>query len=208
MACGILVPWPRIELVSPALLGGFLTTGPPGKSLRFYKGLLFVALLLPSLIRASALLLSQVETSSPWQAAEASLSHKGYQQQIWTQVTGPLNMTLPHKLFELSHSHLYKTNSILCITGLGGFNEVCMSAQWCLTLRDPLYSSLPGSSVHGIFQAKMLEWVAVLLQGIFPTHGMNQHHLCLLYCSQFLYPLHHQGSSEFNEEKYINHLHP
>ena len=31
-ACGILVPWPGMEPVSPALVGGFLTTGPPGKS--------------------------------------------------------------------------------------------------------------------------------------------------------------------------------
>ena len=33
MACGILVPRPGIEPESPALEGGFLTTGPPGKSL-------------------------------------------------------------------------------------------------------------------------------------------------------------------------------
>ena len=31
-ACGILVPQPGIELASPALEGGFLSTGPPGKS--------------------------------------------------------------------------------------------------------------------------------------------------------------------------------
>ena len=33
MACGILVPWPRIETISPAVEGWFLTTEPPGKSL-------------------------------------------------------------------------------------------------------------------------------------------------------------------------------
>ena len=32
-ACGILVPWPAIEPMPPALEGRFLTTGPPGKSL-------------------------------------------------------------------------------------------------------------------------------------------------------------------------------
>ena len=32
-ACGILIPQPGTEPVSPALEGGFLTTGPPGKSL-------------------------------------------------------------------------------------------------------------------------------------------------------------------------------
>jgi len=30
-----------------------------------------------------------------------------------------------------------------------------------------------GSSVHGILQARILEWVAILLQGIFPTQGLN-----------------------------------
>ena len=30
-------------------------------------------------------------------------------------------------------------------------------AQLCLTLRDPMDCSLPGSSVHGIFQARVLE---------------------------------------------------
>ena len=33
-ACGILVPRPGIEPASPALEGGFFTTGPPGKSLK------------------------------------------------------------------------------------------------------------------------------------------------------------------------------
>ena len=41
-ACGILVPQPGIEPVSPALQGGYLTTGPPGKSLKanFFNELL------------------------------------------------------------------------------------------------------------------------------------------------------------------------
>ena len=33
--------------------------------------------------------------------------------------------------------------------------------QSCPTLCDPVDSSLPGSSVHGIFQARILEWVAI-----------------------------------------------
>ena len=33
-------------------------------------------------------------------------------------------------------------------------------AQSCLTLSDPMECSLPGSSVHGIFQARVLEWGA------------------------------------------------
>ena len=34
-------------------------------------------------------------------------------------------------------------------------------AQSCPTLRDPMDCSLPGSSVHGIFQARVLEWGAI-----------------------------------------------
>ena len=34
-------------------------------------------------------------------------------------------------------------------------------AQSCLTLRDPMDCSLPGSSVQGIVQARVLEWVAI-----------------------------------------------
>ena len=33
--------------------------------------------------------------------------------------------------------------------------------QSCPSLRDPMDCSLPGSSVHGIFQARVLEWVAI-----------------------------------------------
>ena len=33
--------------------------------------------------------------------------------------------------------------------------------QSCLTLNDPMDCSLPASSVHGIFQARVLEWVAI-----------------------------------------------
>ena len=34
-------------------------------------------------------------------------------------------------------------------------------AQSCPTLYNPMDCSLPGSSVHGIFQARILEWVAI-----------------------------------------------
>ena len=34
-------------------------------------------------------------------------------------------------------------------------------AQSCLTLCDPMDYSLRGSSIHGIFQARVLEWVAI-----------------------------------------------
>ena len=36
-------------------------------------------------------------------------------------------------------------------------------AQSCPTLCDPMDCSLPGSSIHGIFQSRVLEWVAISL---------------------------------------------
>ena len=35
------------------------------------------------------------------------------------------------------------------------------SLQSCPTVRDPMDCSLPGSSVHGVFQARVLEWGAI-----------------------------------------------
>ena len=70
----------------------------------------------------------------------------------------------------------------------GNYNTVCMhtqSLQSCPTLQPHGLYSLPGSSVHGIPQARILEWVAMpSLQGIFLTQGSN---LCLLHCRQILY---------------------
>ena len=37
----------------------------------------------------------------------------------------------------------------------------CFVAQLCLTLCYPVDCILPSSSVHGILQARMLEWVAI-----------------------------------------------
>ena len=50
--------------------------------------------------------------------------------------------------------------------GLGSVVNVngavlCLVTQSCLTLCNSMDCSLPGSSVHGILQARLLEWVAI-----------------------------------------------
>ena len=40
-------------------------------------------------------------------------------------------------------------------------NGACMHAHSCLTLCDPMNCSPPGSSLHEILQARILEWVAM-----------------------------------------------
>ena len=44
------------------------------------------------------------------------------------------------------------------------------SLQSCLTLSDPIDCSLPGSSVHGIFQARVLEWDAIAFSDMSYIH--------------------------------------
>ena len=74
---------------------------------------------------------------------------------------------------------------------------LCLVAQLCLTLCDPLDCTPAGSSVHGILQVKNTGVVChALLQGIFPTQGLNPG---LPHCRQILYHLSHQGSPRILE---------
>ena len=50
---------------------------------------------------------------------------------------------------------------------------VCSVALSCPILCDPMDCSLPGSSVHGILQARMLEWVAVSYSRDLPDPGIK-----------------------------------
>ena len=53
-------------------------------------------------------------------------------------------------------------------------------AQSCLTLSDPMDCSLPGSSIHGTFQATVLEWVPfTCLDSVYIFHAKN---LMLKFC--------------------------
>ena len=63
--------------------------------------------------------------------------------------------------------------------------------QSCLTLCIPMHYRPPGSSVHGDSPGKNTGvGCHALLQGIFPTQGLN---LSLPHCRQILYSLSHQG---------------
>ena len=71
---------------------------------------------------------------------------------------------------------------------------VCLVAQSCLMLFDPVDCSLPGSSIHGDSPGKNSGvGCHALLQGIFPTQGSNPG---LQYCRQILYHLSHQGNQK------------
>ena len=58
-----------------------------------------------------------------------------------------------------SSTHHYSvSNKVLSVYLPSEWSEV---AQSCLTLYDSIDRSLPGLSIHGIFQARVLEWVAI-----------------------------------------------
>ena len=71
---------------------------------------------------------------------------------------------------------------------------LCLFPQSCPTLCDPMDCSLLGSSVHGILQASILEWVAFPSPGHLPNPGSNPD---LPHCRRILYHLSHQGSQEY-----------
>ena len=77
---------------------------------------------------------------------------------------------------------------------------VVLITQSCPTLSTPKDRSPLGSPVHGILQARILEWVAIpFSRGIFPTQGSNPG---LLYCRQILY----SPSYQERNNKFISHF--
>ena len=50
---------------------------------------------------------------------------------------------------------------------------MCLIAHLCPTLCDPVDCSPPGSYVHGILQARILDWVAISFSGDLPNAGIE-----------------------------------
>ena len=87
--------------------------------------------------------------ATPETAAHQAPPSLGFsRQEYWSGVPSPSPMHKSEKWKEVAQSCL---------------------AQSCLTLRDPMDCSPPGSSVHGIFQARVLEWGAITFSKRLPT---------------------------------------
>ena len=67
-------------------------------------------------------------------------------EQMYTHSSPREGIYQPHSLWQWSRLRLLNPTLV---------------TQSCLTLYDPMDCSLPGSSVHGILQARILEWVAM-----------------------------------------------
>ena len=79
---------------------------------------------------------------------------------------------------ELWFLNLLSLNSSCWIQAISEVLELsCESesevAQSCLTLCDPMDCSPPGSSIYGIFQTRILEWIATLFSGDLPNPGIE-----------------------------------
>ena len=81
--------------------------------------------------------------------------------------------------------------SVLLVADMGWW--MCSVAQSCPTLCDPKNRSPPGCSVHGISQARILEWAALpFFRGSSPLRS----NLCLLYLCVGRWPLCHCATRE------------
>ena len=81
-------------------------------------------------------------------------------------------------------------------------------AQSCSTLCNPMDYSPPGSSVHGIFQARILEWVAISSFRDLPNPGIKPVSCYLLYWEADSLPPHHLGSPVTRYSYLISHSIP
>ena len=63
--------------------------------------------------------------------------------------------------YALDYSFSYRFLLTEIITHMHHMCNCCLVAKSCPTLFDPIDCSLPGSYVHGISQARLLEWVAI-----------------------------------------------
>ena len=96
--------------------------------------------------------------ATPWTAAhQAPLSMGFSRQEYWSGLPFPSPADLPHPGIELRSPALQTDALTSEPTEYESESEVAQS--W--TLCDPMDCSLPGSSVHGIFQAIVLEWIAI-----------------------------------------------
>ena len=101
----------------------------------------------------------------------------------WIQLVGSnsylflLLCDVPTKIFRVqteSYIHFYfQGNGWWVVVSPAAATK---SLQSCLTPSNPMDYSLPGSSIHGIFQARVLEWGVIA----FSTYPLSHHHIALV----------------------------
>ena len=78
---------------------------------------------------------------------------------------------LPHPWDSLGKNNGVGCHFLLQCMKVQSESEV---AQSCQTLSNPMDCSLPGSSIHGIFQARVLEWGAIAFSNLSPFNSSQK----------------------------------
>ena len=126
--------------------------------------------------------------ASPWTVArQASLSVGFSRQEYWSGLLFPSPEDLFHPGIKSGSPILQAYTAILSYDGIPWSCRKVKVAQLCPTLCDPM-----DYTVHGILQARILEWVAFPFSrgSSQPTQGSNSG---LLRCRLILYQLSHKG---------------
>ena len=109
------------------------------------------------------------------QHPEISLSHGVSDILLWWPES--INSSLFFFFFRKKFYSTYEVNHVSIIifflVAKSGNLFAFAHAQLCLTLCDPMKYSQAGSSIHGIFQARILEWVAILFWGCSQTRDQT-----------------------------------
>ena len=127
-----------------------------------------------------------VKDREAWRASVHGVAKSQTRLSNWT-TTNTYGCISHVSLFSIIH-HIKLTSTIFHLTHSLQLSMKRIKTT-CINF-DPMNCIPPGSSVHGILQARILEWVDPS-PGIFPTHGLK---LGFLRCRQILYRPSHQGS--------------
>ena len=76
-----------------------------------------------------------------------------------------------HRKSQRIHRKTIRTNKPF--SKVSGHSEIVIVTQSCSTLCDPMDCSLPGPSVHGILQVRILEWIAISFSRGLPDPGIK-----------------------------------
>ena len=152
-ACGILASWPGIEPVPPTLEGKVLTTGPPGEVPihSFYLEIIFnwqkSYKNFKKAPRGTFLVVQWQRLQAPSAGGHGSIPGWGTRSHR-PQLENPTgcNEDWRSLVLQLSPGAAKKINMKMTV----------LIAQLCLTLCDPVDCGPPGSSVHGVLQARIL----------------------------------------------------
>ena len=174
------LPNPGIEPVSPSLQANFLPSVLPGKPQSHQKTILF--------------------QTSRSRGLKLAISWNNRKQRRRKEIKNTCCTFWLVMKFKSWSSHIQKRTFYGWARDLESYLCVCvLVAQWCPTLCDPMDCGPPGSSVHGILQARILQWVAIAFSRETSLHRAPT----LVSCRQIIYHLSHQGNPSYTEENIL-----